>query len=200
MKLLRSVSMASGLLLASLVGNANAATIGFENLANGGIYSASSIDEAGYDISAGLAAIVSPSYVDAATYGPAWTSDFLSFCTCNGNGVALISRADKALFSVASFDVAAMQGVVDLTITGVKADDSQIIYTVGFDSAAWTSIDLMGLFTDLKSFSIAGTQSAGISLDNIAVDSPAAVPVPASAWLFGSGLAGLVARARRRKN
>ena len=63
----------------------------------------------------------------------------------------------------------------------------------------------------------AGTQSAQVLLLHVLTDdtlnngaiywddvsltaTPAAVPVPAAVWLFGSGLAGLVGVARRRKH
>ncbi|MBI5618676.1 MAG: hypothetical protein HY943_20560 [Gammaproteobacteria bacterium] len=38
-----------------------------------------------------------------------------------------------------------------------------------------------------------------LRVDNITLGAPSPVPVPAAAWLFGSGLAGLVARQPRRR-
>lgn len=42
-----------------------------------------------------------------------------------------------------------------------------------------------------------GISDNGMNYDNLSVDSVAAVPVPAAAWLFGSALAGLVAARRK---
>ena len=54
-------------------------------------------------------------------------------------------------------------------------------------TAAWNSLIVGGPFSDnIGSWQIAGTVSA--------------VPVPAAAWLMGSGLMGLVGVARHRKS
>ena len=45
---------------------------------------------------------------------------------------------------------------------------------------------------------LVGTNAGEVGFDNLQIDSAAAVPVPAAAWLFGSALAGLVA-VRRKK-
>jgi len=45
---------------------------------------------------------------------------------------------------------------------------------------------------------LVGNAAAQTSFDNVGVNVPSAVPVPAAAWLFGSALAGLVA-VRRNK-
>jgi hypothetical protein len=42
------------------------------------------------------------------------------------------------------------------------------------------------------------TTSLGLAFDNFS-PSTAAVPIPAAAWLFGSGLLGLAGMARRKK-
>ncbi len=44
-----------------------------------------------------------------------------------------------------------------------------------------------------------GGSSDNVGLDNIQFSQVSAVPVPAAAWLFGSGLLGLIGMARRRK-
>lgn len=49
-------------------------------------------------------------------------------------------------------------------------------------------------------FSYVSTQSvAGFSLDDVTFGPVSAVPVPAAAWNFGSGLLGLIGIARRKK-
>jgi len=45
---------------------------------------------------------------------------------------------------------------------------------------------------------LVGNSTAQTSFDNVGINVPSAVPVPAAAWLFGSALAGLVA-VRRNK-
>lgn len=44
---------------------------------------------------------------------------------------------------------------------------------------------------------LVGTNAGQVGFDNLKIDSP--IPVPAAAWLFGSGLLGLAGVARRKK-
>jgi hypothetical protein len=77
-------------------------------------------------------------------------------------------------------------------------------------SRNWEGLDFLFTFNSTKySFTgqLTGTDTAGTGLNrntttiiwNLAgIDPPAEVPVPAAAWLFGSGLIGLAGAARRR--
>ena len=60
--------------------------------------------------------------------------------------------------------------------------------------AFWGVIDTAVTFSKL-SFTPTG-ESSNLLMDSV---SYGAVPIPASAWLFGSGLLGLVGMARRKK-
>lgn len=76
--------------------------------------------------------------------------------------------------------------------------------SAGF-SAAGRSMELTGLPMDDASYSLTNTAftygSGDIGTPGAAGSfiPPAAVPVPAAAWLFGSGLAGLIGIGRKRK-
>jgi hypothetical protein len=59
-----------------------------------------------------------------------------------------------------------------------------------FGGASFTKVGIGGL-------DIFGA-SAGFDLDAVSISSPAAVPVPAAAWLFGSGLLGFAGLRKRR--
>lgn len=201
MKMLRTLPVLSGLLLASLVSTAQAETIRFENAAQPGSVlqiSSNQYNEAGYLLYSGLAVIASATAPNATGYGPAATSDFYAFCTCSTG--ASLSRTDGKLFSLQQFDVGSGQALyMNLHLVGTKGDNSSVTYDLSSDTAAsqWSTIDLQLLgFSNLKSVSFTGSGPIGIALDNINVSQ---VPVPAAAWLFGSALAGLGLQAGRRK-
>ena len=62
--------------------------------------------------------------------------------------------------------------------------------------------DSYGLSTGIDSINLqayVGKNSSGLATSSFLVRDVSAVPVPAAAWLFGSGLIGLVAFARRKK-
>lgn len=190
----------SGLFMMSLVATAQATTLQFENFALAGSATdpGAYFSESGYVLASTLARIVSvTAYTDmiGSLYGPPWTSDFYSFCTCSSAGSTSLSRADGKLFSLEGFDAGAG---LNFHLVGTRADDSQIHYDFSFTGIPWgtaTLLPSMG-FSNLKSvtfFASGGGVSA--ALDNIKVSQ---VPLPASAWLFGSALAGLAARGFRR--
>ena len=60
-----------------------------------------------------------------------------------------------------------------------------------------------GIGGDPMTSSAFGNYNANFDISSVHLDSfvptPAAVPVPAAVWLFGSGLLGLVGIARRKK-
>jgi hypothetical protein len=87
----------------------------------------------------------------------------------------------------------------------ILTDGWRTQYDKGMSEAGMFDVRLMGAGNsrqDTLHFSI-----IGLSLDDVVADfaahvrlvSPAVIPVPAAAWLFGSGLIGLMGVARRRR-
>ena len=97
---------------------------------------------------------------------------------------------------VLSFDISGSQRSVltgdTVTVTFGDLNES---FTLS-PSAPWQTVTrTVNLSSpDFLTFSHAGADNVGIILDNVAV-----VPLPAAAYLFGSGLLGLIGIARRRK-
>jgi len=83
------------------------------------------------------------------------------------------------------------------------------IYTNMLVAFVWNYSDSGGVRTLTPGATGAGTANGGVIMINgfagqvpginMTTDLPAAVPIPAAAWLFGSGLLGLVGVARRKK-
>lgn len=114
--------------------------------------------------------------------------------------VTAVAACDTGLIDVAvsnvSFEAGAAWGF--FTATGLQLDGTQTapVYTVAQPGLASTA----GPFAAAGAASLLGND-AGIFLggDLTFTEAPA-VPVPAAAWLFGSGLVGLAGVARRRKS
>jgi len=75
--------------------------------------------------------------------------------------------------------------------SGTKILDYAFDFTVGFETISIPSTDGISRFLLTGSSQIVGNAS----IDNVNVST---IPVPAAAWLFGSGLIGLIAVARRK--
>ncbi|CAH0992606.1 hypothetical protein SIN8267_02739 [Sinobacterium norvegicum] len=99
-----------------------------------------------------------------------------------------------------------------VNITGIKfrqweGPDKAILsgvfgsLTLDSDSCAFCSSQSFGLnIQGISSFDVSGASSLSVFLvEGISFDAVAAVPVPASAWLFGSSLLGLASLIRRKR-
>ncbi len=106
-------------------------------------------------------------------------------------------------FSLQSFSAANLFGSntggdvrVDGFQGGAMAAFTQTFHTLG--SRQWSLFSFTG-WNNLTSVKVTATSNF-LGLDDITVNAPtAATPVPAAVWLFGSGLAGLVASRRKNK-
>ena len=84
------------------------------------------------------------------------------------------------------------------TLTG--SDNFLIDLRSPADSGSWLAPDTEICFSESESCSLTWTLSSSVlAIDLEKVSPPAAIPVPAAVWLFGSGLIGLVGIARRKK-
>ena len=91
-----------------------------------------------------------------------------------------------------------MQAVTILPVPPDDTDNGASSYTLTFDAGSSATLG-----TYLIDVILAGNDTPGVSGDSRWYDSTsftvnvAAIPIPAAAWLFGSGLLGLVGVARR---
>jgi hypothetical protein len=115
----------------------------------------------------------------------------------------VVLRDDESPFNLLSFDATDLlftdqSGFTagDLHIEGFFADGGSVGITIDL-SATWTTYNLPSSFSNLDGVGFFATpdEVRDLAIDNIVVS---AVPVPAAAWLFGSGLLGVIAVARRR--
>ena len=119
------------------------------------------------------------------------------------NGV-IISSESGASFSLEQFDAASyeLNGTnvyTDYLAIGTRASDGSQVSFV-FDANEGMTTYLTEDFTLLSSLAFYAPEridniAAGFHLDNIILS---AVPIPAAAWLFGSGLLCLLGMARRK--
>lgn len=92
------------------------------------------------------------------------------------------------------------------TADGVNAIDPVLSYTMYTDNTVSTTADMTGLTTIDYYLSGAGAVKSS-SADSTSIDyswtitvAPSAVPLPATVWLFGSGLLGIIGISRHKKS
>ena len=116
------------------------------------------------------------------------------------NALTVLSRQDGSAFDLFTIDLAELNGNVTppefLTVTfdGLLATGGTVTQTFQLDGNAFglETFSFVG-FTGLSQ--VSWTQDTPFhQFDNIVTT----IPVPAAAWLFGSGLLGLIGVARRR--
>lgn len=177
-------------------------TIQFENVAPVGswTYLSRTYTEGDYSIFSSMVRpiSVSSSFPSTGSYGAGGGSDFVSL---DDGPVVTITRKDGLSFALNSLDLAVSttSATGTLHIWGQKSDQSLFDNYVDVSGNFWQTATFTDdpTFSDLLNFRISyivlGTGRVGI--DNINVSQ---VPIPAAAWLLGSGLIGLMGVARRR--
>ena len=113
-------------------------------------------------------------------------------------------RQDKQMSEFGRYDIL-LQGrgnartdALSFTVSGVSLanfDDFFAAHVAGFE---WCKIDDENRGENLQADSWCGDKDCATSA-YFGGDAPAAVPLPASAWLFGAGLLGLIGVARRKR-
>ena len=130
-------------------------------------------------------------------------SDVFGWCGECASMYIVVLRDDESPFNLLSFDATDLlftdqSGFTagDLHIEGFFADGGSVGITIDL-SATWTTYNLPSSFSNLDGVGFFATpdEVRDLAIDNIVVS---AVPVPAAVWLFGSGLLGVIAVARRR--
>ena len=171
----------SAAILTIAFGTASATTIDFEDQIDGGYLS--SVESGGFDFVTDLGGdslLVATGGVIGGDYSLAWC------VSCN----LIMSESNGAVFSLGSFDTYSLAtSLGTFVLTGYRTDGSSVSTTfTGTGSPQTISLDndwtgLTSVVFDPQYYS-----DLGHVIDNIEVS---VVPVPATAWLFGSALAGL---------
>lgn len=125
-----------------------------------------------------------------------------SCAALNQNETMTISRIDMGMFDLTGFWFELFGGGSDLDL--VVATD--VGGSLTFTAASWS--DHNGYFHDtsattgfqgIKSVTFSGTERGNRRIDDLGLEAPSAVPLPAAGWLMVAGLGGLAALRRRKR-
>jgi len=190
---------ALGVILLFVVGSAQAATVSidFEDLPADGAFSTPLLTQ-GFVIDPALAPNQPAIFDDWSGSGTGHELGLCGFCAPGPTEGISIYRADATTFELDSFDLRFWTKLHTGTVTGYLAGGGTVTQAlsiagiINFDQS-WvnlTSIDIV-----IDSNLVNPSLDDVTFMDNFTLQ---AVPVPAAAWLFGSGL-GLLGWLRRRQ-
>jgi hypothetical protein len=196
----------------------SAATLTFENVTTPGNFvfantngDQHSYTEAGYllyNTRAQAAVIASSTYSQASWYGPASSSDFYSAIAPIEIYPLTLREVSNAAFSLTSLDIGGAKPPIisgtytggTLHLQGITAQSTTFDYVFEITDQSWHTLDFSNDpdFQNLKSLNIFFTASTNtvfsFALDNINVST---IPIPSAAFLFGSGILGVIGLSRR---
>lgn len=198
---IRGMALMAAVVSGALVGSANAAVIDFESVATGGCQVTAGGSTDGFTLSPYNGTVGAGFNNATACSGVISTANSGSQFMLNFNSVIGEFTKDTGTFTLNSLFVHADErvGATDARFQGLDGIGGNILFTqdVAINSA-WQQVNFVG-WTGVKTFTwdsvIPGTSN--IAIDDFEYNA-AAVPVPATAALFGLGLAGL-GWSRRRK-
>ncbi len=186
-----------GMLLATTAVSAHAATVFSDNF-NANPYVLNSTP-AGWSVSSGTVDTIGPNSPFDFIPGNGMYID-LDGSTGNAGVLSKVFNFTAGTKYTVSFDLAGNRRNAGNDVVNVNFGTTATTYTLsstdGFANHSLVFLPASsGNYT--LSFGDVGHDNMGALLDNVVVNS--VVPVPAAIWLFGSGLAGLIA-AKRKKN
>lgn len=158
-------------------------------------------------------AIADSAYTGVGNYANSYGSPSGENAVANYSGEVRAFRSDGAPFDFngadfstwTSSDDLQTDSATSLTIEGYNG--ANLVGTASMNFAAggysWLQADLLGVtylrFVGFSPVPGIGTERTRWLMDNFTFnESPATVPIPAAAWLFGSGMLGLAGFRRRR--
>jgi len=116
----------------------------------------------------------------------------------NAGSYYAVAGNDPFAFGTSLSFTAWESGTYFLTVSGFGNSPEDAFGNNGYDSQFWSD-EFFGLGTPFDSFEGGSFASFDYNLSLNGTVATSAVPVPAAAWLFGSGLLGLVGVARRSR-
>jgi hypothetical protein len=118
------------------------------------------------------------------------------------NGITTLTQTNGNPFSMQLIDLAELNSslVADVAFTGALSGGGNVTQTFTIDGNAFGAETFLfsSLWANLTQ--VTWTQTSPFhQFDNITLNAPSAVPVPAAIWLFGTALIGFVGMSRIRK-
>ncbi len=199
-----------GLAALAAAGTADAAVIGFDELAQNGnsFTSHVSVDAGGFNFVSNLG--MNANYlVWGTTHNSNADQGGATLSHNYGGTTTTMSKIDGGTFSLLSIDFGDVYNqaynIQTIQIVGTKSDLSTVTQTVTTDALIGLETFSFVNFVDLIAVEwtpLTGTGNKYLQLDNIVVDDPSpvpGVPEPMTLSLFGAGLAALALQRRRRR-
>ncbi len=191
---MKKIVLLSMFLLAS---NANGALIDFEAYSTGNLSNVQVIDGVEFSVTTPTPQTALRIFKDAARTAFILSCDFSTGFSCDQDmSVDFKQQVNNVSFDFLSEDnqTGEISGYVSAFLNGILVGTVNLISDG--DVLSHNAVDLSGLGLIDRLVLSSSIDPAGLGYDNFRF-TPAAVPVPAAIWLFGSSIIGLIAVRRK---